>query len=172
MNQNPLILPVEGKYPNWGRDCFIADNATLVGDVTMGDKCSVWFTAVIRGDVNYIKIGHHTNIQDGAIIHATYKKAATNIGNYVNIGHRALVHGCTLKDYVLVGMGAIIMDNAVVEEYVIIAAGAVVLENTICESGFLYAGMPAKKIKPLTDEQKELLRKLPDNYVMYAGWFM
>lgn len=172
MNQHPLILPVEGKYPNWGRDCFIADNATLVGDVTMGDKCSVWFTAVIRGDVNYIKIGHHTNIQDGAIIHATYKKAATNIGNYVNIGHRALVHGCTLKDYVLVGMGAIIMDNAVVEEYVIIAAGAVVLENTICESGFLYAGMPAKKIKPLTDEQKELLRKLPDNYVMYAGWFM
>ena len=138
----------------------------------MGDKCSVWFTAVIRGDVNYIKIGHHTNIQDGAIIHATYKKAATNIGNYVSIGHRALVHGCTLNDYVLVGMGAIIMDNAVVEEYVIIAAGAVVLENTICESGFLYAGMPAKKIKPLSDEQKELLKKLPDNYVMYSEWFM
>lgn len=172
MNQHPLILPVEGKYPNWGRDCFIADNATIVGDVTMGDKCSVWFTAVIRGDVNYIKIGNHTNIQDGAIIHATYKKAATNIGNYVSIGHRALVHGCTLKDYVLVGMGAIIMDNAVVEEFVIIAAGAVVLENTICESGFLYAGMPAKKIKPLSDEQKELLKKLPDNYVMYSEWFM
>lgn len=172
MTINPLILPVEGKYPNWGRDCFIADNATIVGDVTMGDKCSVWFTAVIRGDVNYIKIGNHTNIQDGAIIHATYKKAATDIGNYVSIGHRALVHGCTLKDYVLVGMGAIIMDNAVVEEFVIIAAGAVVLENTICESGFLYAGMPAKKIKPLTDEQKELLKKLPDNYVMYSGWFM
>ena len=138
----------------------------------MGDKCSVWFTAVIRGDVNYIKIGHHTNIQDGAIIHATYKKAATNIGNYVSIGHRALVHGCTLNDYVLVGMGAIIMDNAVVEEFVIIAAGAVVLENTICESGYLYAGMPAKKIKPLSDEQKELLKKLPDNYVMYSEWFM
>jgi carbonic anhydrase/acetyltransferase-like protein (isoleucine patch superfamily) len=172
MNQNPLILSVNGKYPNWGRDCFIADNATLVGDVTMGDKCSVWFTAVIRGDVNYIKIGHHTNIQDGAIIHATYKKAATNIGNYVSIGHRALVHGCTLNDYVLVGMGAIIMDNAVVEEFVIIAAGAVVLENTICESGFLYAGMPAKKIKPLTEEQRELLRNLPGNYVMYAEWFM
>jgi len=172
MHQTPLILPVNSKYPNWGRDCFIADNATLVGDVTMGDKCSVWFTAVIRGDVNYIKIGHHTNIQDGAIIHATYKKAATNIGNYVSIGHRALVHGCTLNDYVLVGMGAIIMDNAVVEEYVIIAAGAVVLENTICESGFLYAGMPAKKIKPLTEEQKNLLRNLPDNYVMYSEWFM
>jgi carbonic anhydrase/acetyltransferase-like protein (isoleucine patch superfamily) len=172
MHQTPLILPVNGKYPNWGRDCFIADNATLVGDVTMGDKCSVWFTAVIRGDVNYIKIGHHTNIQDGAIIHATYKKAATNIGNYVSIGHRALVHGCTLNDYVLVGMGAIIMDNAVVEDYVIIAAGAVVLENTICESGFLYAGMPAKKIKPLTEEQKNLLRNLPDNYVMYSEWFM
>jgi carbonic anhydrase/acetyltransferase-like protein (isoleucine patch superfamily) len=172
MTVNPLILPVEGKFPNWGRDCFIADNATIVGDVTIGDKCSVWFTAVIRGDVNYIKIGNHTNIQDGAIIHATYKKAATHIGNYVSIGHRALVHGCTLKDYVLVGMGAIIMDSAVVEEFVIIAAGAVVLENTICESGFLYAGMPAKKIKPLTDEQKELLKKLPDNYVMYSEWFM
>ena len=138
----------------------------------MGDKCSVWFTAVIRGDVNYIKIGHNTNIQDGAIIHATYKKAATNIGNYVSIGHRALVHGCTLNDYVVVGMGAIIMDNAVVEEFVIIAAGAVVLENTICESGYLYAGMPAKKIKLLTDEQKELLKRLPDNYVMYSEWFM
>lgn len=169
---SPLILPVQNKYPSWGVNCFIADNATIVGDVVLGNNCSVWFTAVIRGDVNSIVIGNFTNIQDGAIIHATYQKASTHIGNYVSVGHRAIVHGCTVRDNVLVGMGAIIMDNAIVESYVIIAAGAVVLENTICESGFLYAGMPAKKIKPLTDEQKELLKKLPDNYVMYADWFM
>lgn len=166
-----LILPVKNKSPNWGTDCFIAENCTIVGDVEMGNNCSVWFNAVIRGDVNYIKIGDFTNIQDGAVIHATYLKAATEIGNYVSIGHNALVHGCTLKDHVLVGMGAIVMDKAVVEEFVIIAAGAIVLENTICESGYLYAGVPAKKIKPITDEQKELLKKLPHNYVMYASWF-
>lgn len=168
----PVILPVKDKNPTWGTDCFIAENCTIVGDVTMGEHCSVWFNAVIRGDVNYIKIGNYTNIQDGAVIHATYLKAATTIGNYVSIGHNALVHGCTLKDHVLVGMGAIVMDHAVVNEFVIIAAGAVVLENTICESGYLYAGIPAKKIKPLTDEQKEMLKKLPHNYVMYSGWFM
>ncbi len=167
----PLILPVKDKSPSWGQDCFIAENATIVGDVVMGDKCSVWFNAVIRGDVHYIKIGNHTNIQDGAVIHATYLKAPTNIGNNVSIGHNALVHGCTLHDKVLIGMGASVMDNAVVESYVIIAAGSVVLENTICESGYLYAGTPAKKIKPLTDEQKGLLDKLPDNYIMYSGWF-
>ncbi len=166
-----LILPVKDKSPSWGKDCFIAENATIVGDVVMGDKCSVWFNAVIRGDVHYIKIGNHTNIQDGAVIHATYLKAPTNIGSNVSIGHNALVHGCTLHDKVLIGMGAIVMDHAVVESYVIIAAGAVVLENTICESGYLYAGTPAKKIKPLTDEQKGLLDKLPDNYIMYSGWF-
>jgi carbonic anhydrase/acetyltransferase-like protein (isoleucine patch superfamily) len=167
----PVILPVKGKNPSWGNDCFIAENATIVGDVIMGDNCSVWFNAVIRGDVNYIKIGNNSNIQDGAVIHCTYNGAATNIGNYVSIGHNALVHGCTLQDHSLVGMGAIVMDNAVVEEYVIIGAGSVVLENTRCESGFLYAGTPAKKIKPLTDEQRALLDKLPDNYVMYSGWF-
>lgn len=166
-----LILPVKGKSPKWGNDCFIAENCTIVGDVEMGENCSVWFNAVIRGDVNYIKIGDYTNIQDGAVIHATYLKAATEIGSYVSIGHNALVHGCTLKDHVLVGMGAIVMDKAVVEEFVIIAAGAIVLENTICESGYLYAGVPAKKIKSITDEQRELLKKLPHNYVMYAGWF-
>lgn len=168
----PLILPVKDKSPAWGNDCFIAENATIVGDVIMGDKCSVWFNAVIRGDVHSIKIGNNTNIQDGAVIHATYLRAPTNIGNYVSIGHNALVHGCTLKDNVLIGMGAIVMDHAVVEEFVIIGAGSVVLENTLCESGYLYAGTPAKKIKPLTDEQKQMLRKLPDNYVMYSGWFM
>jgi carbonic anhydrase/acetyltransferase-like protein (isoleucine patch superfamily) len=167
----PLILPVKDKSPIWGRDCFIAENATIVGDVTMGDKCSVWFNAVIRGDVHYIKIGNNTNIQDGAVIHATYLRAPTNIGNYVSIGHNALVHGCTLHDHVLIGMGAIVMDHVVVEEFVIIGAGSVVLEKTICESGYIYAGTPAKKIKALTDEQKQMLRQLPDNYIMYSGWF-
>ena len=167
----PLILPVLGKSPECGDNCYIAPNATIVGDVKMGNNCSVWFNAVIRGDVNSISIGNDTNIQDGAIIHATYLKASTTIGNQVSIGHNALVHGCTLKDKVLVGMGAIVMDHAVVEEYVIIAAGAVVLENTVCESGYLYAGMPAKKIKPLTEEQKALLDKLPNNYIMYSSWF-
>jgi len=167
----PLILPVKGKSPSWGDNCFIADNATIVGDVVLGANCSVWFNAVIRGDVNYIRIGDNSNIQDGAVIHCTYLKAATEIGSNVSVGHNALVHGCTLNDHVLIGMGAIVMDHAVVEEYVIIAAGSVVLENTICESGFLYAGTPAKKIKPLTDDQRELLKKLPQNYMMYADWF-
>ena len=167
----PLILPVKDKNPKWGNDCFIADNATIVGDVVMGDNCSVWFNAVIRGDVNYIKIGNNTNIQDGAVIHATYLRAATTIGDNVSIGHNALVHGCTLHNNVLVGMGAIVMDHADVQPFVIIAAGAVVLENTVCESGYLYAGMPAKKIKPLSDEQKEMLKKLPNNYIMYSSWF-
>lgn len=166
-----LILPVKDKHPTWGNDCFIAENATIVGDVVMGDKCSVWFNAVIRGDVHYIKIGNNTNIQDGAVIHATYLTAPTNIGNNVSIGHNALVHGCTLMDHTLVGMGAIVMDHAVVEEFVIIGAGSVVLEKTICESGYLYAGTPAKKIKPLTPEQKEMLQRLPNNYIMYSGWF-
>lgn len=167
----PLILPVKDKAPFWGNDCFIAENATIVGDVIMGNNCSVWFNTVIRGDVNTITIGDYTNIQDGTVIHATYLKAATTIGSYVSIGHNALVHGCTLQDHVLIGMGAIVMDNAVVEEFTIIAAGAIVLENTICEGGYLYAGIPAKKIKPISEEQRELLKKLPHNYVMYAGWF-
>lgn len=167
----PVILPVKDKNPTWGNDCYIAPNATIVGDVIMGDNCSVWFNAVIRGDVNYIHIGDNTNIQDGAVIHATYLRAATTIGNNVSIGHNALVHGCTLHDNVLVGMGAIVMDNADVQEFVIIGAGSVVLENAVCESGYLYAGTPAKKIKPLTDEQRELLKKLPNNYIMYSSWF-
>lgn len=166
-----LLLPVLGKHPTWGNDCFIAENATLVGDIILGDNCSVWFNTVIRGDVNSIHIGNNTNIQDGVVIHCTYQKAATHIGNNVSIGHNALVHGCTLHDHVLVGMGAIVMDHAVVEEYCIIAAGAIVLENTRCESGYLYAGTPAKKIKPLTDAQRELLDRLPNNYVMYSQWF-
>lgn len=137
----------------------------------MGDNCSVWFNAVIRGDVNYIKIGNNSNIQDGAVIHCTYQGAGTTIGNNVSIGHNALVHGCILHDNVLVGMGAIVMDNAIVEPFVIIAAGAIILEKTICESGYLYAGIPAKKIKPITDEQREMLKRLPNNYIMYSSWF-
>ena len=168
----PLILPVKEVYPKWGEHCFIAPNATIVGDVVVGNSCSIWFNAVIRGDVNAITIGNESNIQDGAVIHATYLKAPTHIGNRVSVGHNAIVHGCTVKDHVLIGMGAIVMDNAMIEEYCIIAAGSVVLENTICETGFLYAGTPAKKIKPITDQQRALLTKLPDNYMMYAGWFI
>src|SRR5215469_1907697 len=167
----PVILPVNRMMPVWGKGCFIAPNATIVGDVTMGDECSVWFNAVIRGDVNFIKIGSKTNIQDGAVIHCTYKYAATHIGDNVSIGHNAIVHGCILKNNVLIGMGAIVMDHAIVEEFVIIGAGSVVLEKTICESGYLYAGTPAKKIKPITPEQRTLLEELPDRYIMYSGWF-
>ncbi|WP_029038884.1 gamma carbonic anhydrase family protein [Salinimicrobium xinjiangense] len=166
-----LILPVKDKKPIFGKDCFLAANATVTGDVEMGDECSVWFTAVIRGDVNSIKIGNRTNIQDGAVIHCTYEKAATNIGNYVSIGHRAIVHGCTVEDNVLIGMGAIVMDHAIVKEGCIIAAGAVVLEKTICEAGYLYAGIPARKVKKVSEEQIANMKKTAGNYVMYSSWF-
>lgn len=167
----PLILPVKGVHPDISSDCFIAENATIVGDVTIGKKCSIWFNAVVRGDVHYIRIGSYCNIQDGSVIHCTYEKAPTEIGNFVNIGHRALVHGCTLHNHILIGMGAIVMDHAVVEDYVIVAAGAVVLENMRCESGYIYAGVPARKVKPISDAQREMLGKLPHNYVMYASWY-
>lgn len=166
-----LIKSVLDKTPLIGNDCFVADNATIVGNVELGNHCSIWFNAVIRGDVNYIRVGNYTNIQDGVVIHGTYLKNGTDIGSFVNIGHNALVHGCVLRDHTLVGMGAIVMDRAIVEEYVIVAAGAVVLENMVCESGYLYAGIPAKKIKPLTTDQRLMLDKLPHNYVMYASWF-
>jgi carbonic anhydrase/acetyltransferase-like protein (isoleucine patch superfamily) len=166
-----LLLPVKGIHPVVGNDCFIAPNATIVGDVVLGDQCTVWFNAVIRGDVHRIRIGNKTNIQDGAVIHCTYQKAPTTIGNNVSIGHNALVHGCTVQDDVLIGMGAIVMDNAVVEQHCIIAAGAVVLENTICESGHIYAGVPAKKVKALSQDQIAGMAKTADNYVMYASWF-
>ena len=166
------ILAVKGKLPQIGSDCFIAPNCTLVGDITIGDHCSIWFNAVVRGDVNYIRIGDYSNIQDNVTIHGTYEKNGTDVGNYVNIGHNAIIHGCVIDDYVLIGMGAIVMDKAHIQSNVIIAAGSVVLENSICESGYLYAGVPAKKIKPLTDEQLNLLKKLPHNYVLYSSWFM
>ncbi|WP_375415931.1 gamma carbonic anhydrase family protein [uncultured Hymenobacter sp.] len=166
-----LILPVHGILPQIGPDCFIADNATIVGDVVLGRGCTVWFTAVIRGDVHRIRIGGETNVQDGAVLHCTYQKAPLTIGSRVSIGHRALVHGCTVEDDVLIGMGAIVMDHAVVGAGCIIAAGAVVLENFQCEPGFLYAGVPARKIKPVTEEQREGLRRTASNYQLYASWF-
>ena len=166
-----LILPVKEKKPQLGKDCFVAENATIVGDVIMGNECSVWFNAVIRGDVNSIRIGNKTNIQDGAVIHCTFQKASTVIGNNVSIGHRAIVHGCTIEDNALIGMGAIVMDHAVVEKNAIIAAGAVVLEKSVCESGFVYAGVPAKKVKQLSKEQIQGLQQTANNYVMYSSWF-
>ncbi len=167
-----LIKPINGIEPKFGSNCYLAENATVVGDVVMGDECSVWFNAVVRGDVHYIRMGNRVNVQDGAVIHCTYKKAPTEIGNNVSIGHNALVHGCTVKDNVLIGMGAIVMDGAVVEENSIIAAGAVVLENTHVESGSIYAGVPAKKVKTLNAEQTAtLIKGIAENYVMYSGWF-
>lgn len=168
----PVILPVKGIMPIFGNDCYIAPNATIVGDVVMGDNCSIWFNAVLRGDVNIIRMGNKVNVQDGAIIHCTYKKAATIIGNNVSIGHNAIVHGCVIEDNVLVGMGAIVMDNALIGSNSIIAAGAVVLENTQIEPGSIYAGIPAKKVKEISPEMiSGEIDRIANNYVMYSGWF-
>ena len=167
-----LIKEVKGRRPVFGTNVYLADNATVVGEVLIGNDCSIWFNTVIRGDVHYIKIGNKVNIQDGAVIHCTYQKAPTNVGNNVSIGHNALVHGCTIHDNVLVGMGAIVMDGVLVESNSIIAAGAVVLEGTHIESGSIYAGVPAKKVKELNEEQTaRLVEGIANNYVMYASWF-
>lgn len=167
-----LIKTIRNHTPKYGTNCFFAENAVIVGEVEMGNDCSIWFHAVVRGDVNSIKMGNKVNVQDGAIIHCTYQKAATTIGDNVSIGHRAIVHGCTIKDNVLIGMGAIVMDHAVVEANVLIAAGAVVLENSHLESGYIYAGVPAKKVKQLSEEQfQENIDRIANNYVMYASWF-
>jgi carbonic anhydrase/acetyltransferase-like protein (isoleucine patch superfamily) len=167
-----LLLPVKGISPTFGQNCYLAENATVVGDVVCGDDCSIWFQAVVRGDVHSIRMGNKVNVQDGAIIHCTYLKAPTTIGNNVSIGHRAIVHGCTIHDNVLIGMGAIVMDHAVVEKNCLIAAGAIVLENTVCESGFIYAGIPAKKVKAIsTDLFTNTIERISNNYVMYSGWF-
>ena len=169
----PIIKPVNGKHPQIPEDCYIAENATIVGEVIMGNQCSVWFNAVIRGDVHYIKMGNKVNVQDGAVIHATYQKSPTTIGNNVSIGHNAIVHGCTIEDNVLIGMGSIVMDDCVIESNSIIAAGAVVTKNTIVESGSIYAGVPAKKVK---DISKELISseidRIANNYVKYSSWFI
>ncbi|MCB0497316.1 MAG: gamma carbonic anhydrase family protein [Cyclobacteriaceae bacterium] len=166
-----LIKSVRGIEPKFGKDCFLAENATVVGEVTMGNNCSVWFNAVVRGDVHSITIGDNTNIQDGAVIHCTFKTAKTVIGNNVSIAHNAIVHGCTIHDNVLIGMGAIVMDHAVVHSGSIIAAGAVVLENTIVEPNCIYAGAPAKKIKEVGENRKDVFERTAKNYVMYSKWF-
>lgn len=167
-----LIKSVRGFTPQFGDDCYFAENSTIVGDVSCGNQCSFWFNAVVRGDVNYIKMGNKVNVQDGACIHGTFEKAATTIGNNVSIGHNAMVHGCTIHDNVLIGMGAIIMDGAVIGENSIIAAGAVVLQNTIVEPGSIYAGMPAKKVKDVDQNLIEgEINRIANNYVKYSSWF-
>lgn len=168
----PTILPVEGTSPKLGQSCYIADNATIVGDVQCGDECSFWFNAVIRGDVNSIRMGNRVNVQDGAVIHCTFQKTKTILGNNVSIGHNAIVHGCTVEDNVLIGMGSIVMDNVHIESGSIIAAGAVVLEGTRVEAGSLYAGVPAKRIKEVSKELREgEIERIARNYVKYSGWF-
>jgi carbonic anhydrase/acetyltransferase-like protein (isoleucine patch superfamily) len=167
-----LIKECNGKTPQFGEDCWLAENSTIVGDVVMGNQCSVWFNAVVRGDVNSIRMGNKVNIQDGAVLHCTYQKTKVNLGNNVSIGHNALVHGCTVEDNVLIGMGAIVMDNCYIEANCIIAAGAVLLEGTRVESWSIYAGVPAKKVKTLSPELFEgEVQRIANNYVMYSGWF-
>jgi len=168
----PVILPVKGVSPQIPESCFIAPNATVVGDVIMGEECSVWFNTVVRGDVNSIRMGNKVNIQDGACIHCTYEKTKVNIGNNVSIGHNAIVHGCTIEDNVLVGMGAIVMDNVVIGTNTIIAAGAVVLEGTIVPPGCIFAGVPAKKVKDISPELLSgEVQRIANNYIMYSSWF-
>ena len=168
----PIIKSVNGKSPEIQEDCYVAENATIVGDVKMGNQCSVWFNAVIRGDVHFIKMGNKVNVQDGAVIHATYQKSPTTIGNNVSIGHNAIVHGCTIHDNVLIGMGSIVMDDCNIESNSIIAAGAVVTQNTHVEAGSIYAGVPAKKVKNISpDLVSGEINRIANNYVKYSSWF-
>ncbi|MFT3682967.1 MAG: gamma carbonic anhydrase family protein [Ferruginibacter sp.] len=168
----PVILPVNGVLPVMGNNCFVAPNATIVGDVVMGDDCSVWFNAVVRGDVNSIRLGNKVNVQDGAVIHCTFEKTKTIVGNNVSIGHNAIVHGCVIDDNVLVGMGSIVMDNVKVGSNSIIAAGAVVLEGTVIEPGTIYAGVPAKKLKEISPELiSGEINRIANNYLKYSSWF-
>ena len=166
-----IIKTVRGFTPQFGRNCFFADNAVVIGEVTLGENCTVWFNAVIRGDVHSISIGNNTNVQDGAIIHCTYQKAKTVIGNNVSIAHNAVVHGCTIEDNVLIGMGAIVMDDAVIGTGSVIAAGAIVLPKTVVEPGSIYAGMPAKKVKNVGPVMIEVIERTAQNYLMYAEWY-
>jgi carbonic anhydrase/acetyltransferase-like protein (isoleucine patch superfamily) len=167
-----LIKSVRGYTPKMGINCFMAETATVIGNVEMGDDCSVWFNAVVRGDVHFIKMGNKVNVQDNAVIHCTYEKSPTTIGNNVSIGHNAIVHGCTVKDNVLIGMGAIVMDDVVIEPNSIVAAGAVVLQGTHIESGSIYAGIPAKKVKEVSKELFEgEINRIANNYIKYASWF-
>ena len=167
-----LIKSVRGYSPTFGKDCYFAENSTIIGDVIIGDQVSVWFQAVIWGDVNSIRIGNKVNIQDGVIIHGTYKKASTNIGDNVSIGHNAIIHGCKLHDNVLIGMGSIVMDNCVIYSYSIIAAGSVLIKNTIVPSGSIFAGIPAKKINEIDQNlQKDEVERIAENYLLYASWY-
>lgn len=166
-----IVKEVRGFSPTHGDDCWFADNAVLIGDITMGDKCTVWFSAVVRGDVNAIRIGNNSNIQDNATIHGTFEQASTTIGDNVTVGHNAIVHGCTLEDETMVGMGSIVMDNAIVKKGAIIAAGAVVLEGTIVEENSIYAGVPAKKVKQIDEKNRSMMKRIANNYIRYASWF-
>jgi carbonic anhydrase/acetyltransferase-like protein (isoleucine patch superfamily) len=168
----PLIRPLNGTTPQIGQDVFLAENAVIIGEVTLADRSSVWYNVTIRGDVNRIEIGEESNIQDGTVVHCTYQKAATTIGKRVTVGHSAVIHGCTLEDDCLVGMGSIVMDGAVVQSDVIVAAGSLVREGQILESGYLYAGVPARQVKPLSQAQIDGIRQYARYYVMYAGWYM
>jgi carbonic anhydrase/acetyltransferase-like protein (isoleucine patch superfamily) len=167
-----IVKELNGHTPEFGEDCFLAENSVIVGDVVMGDQCSIWYNAVIRGDVHYIRMGNKVNIQDGAVVHCTYQKFPVNIGNNVSVGHNAIVHGCTIHDNVLVGMGAIVMDDCVVESNTIIAAGAVVTQGTHVESGTIYAGIPAKKVKDISKEMiSGEIERIANNYIKYSGWY-
>ena len=167
-----LIKSVLDKKPIWGESCFFADNATLIGDVVIGDYTSIWFNTVIRGDVNKIRIGNNVNIQDGSVIHATFKKSSTSIGNYVSVGHNAIIHGCTINDFVLIGMGSIVMDNAIINSNTIIAAGSVILENTVVEPNSIYGGTPAKKIKDINQSRsKKEIERIAKTYLIYSSWY-
>lgn len=167
-----LVKELQGKQPQFGENCFLAETAVVIGDVQMGDDCSIWYNAVLRGDVHYIKMGNKVNVQDNAMIHCTYLKCPTNIGNNVSIGHNAVVHGCTIYDNVLIGMGSIVMDDCVVESYAIVAAGAVVTQNTHIKEGELWAGIPAKKIGMVSQNLKEgEIERIANNYVKYSGWY-
>jgi gamma-carbonic anhydrase len=167
-----LIKSIQGKEPQFGQNCYLAENATVIGDLICGDECSFWFQSVVRADVHSIRMGNKVNVQDGAVVHCTYKKSPTNIGNNVSIGHKAIVHGCTIHDNVLIGMGAIVMDDCIIEENCIIAAGSVVTQGTVVKSGSVYAGIPAKKVKDLDPIlfEGEVMR-IANNYVMYSGWY-
>lgn len=165
-----LIQSIKGISPQLPSSCFLAKNSTVVGDVKLGENCSIWYNAVVRGDVNSIEVGDETNIQDGAIIHCTYQKAATKIGNRVSIGHKAIVHGCTIQDDVLIGMGAIVMDHAVIESGSIVAAGAIVTAGTKVEANTIYAGIPAKKLNTVSEENLEMIKRTAKNYTLYKTW--
>jgi carbonic anhydrase/acetyltransferase-like protein (isoleucine patch superfamily) len=168
----PIIKELRGYKPKFGENCFFAENAVIVGDVTLGNGCSVWFSAVLRGDVNTIIIGNNVNIQDNATLHTLYQKSTITIGDNVSVGHNAVIHGATIKNNVLIGIGAIILDDAVIGENTIIAAGSLIKSNTVVEPNSIYAGVPAKKIKDIDPNQsKEMIHKIADNYQMYANWY-